>query len=72
MVKRYNRLLIAFHVITDALLAAGALVLAYSIRFESGLTGIIPITKGQPPLRMTGERSLTPSRMDLRATGSVA
>jgi Undecaprenyl-phosphate glucose phosphotransferase len=47
MVRRYNRLLIAFYVITDALLAAWAFVLAYGIRFESGL---IPVYRGYPPL----------------------
>jgi FlaA1/EpsC-like NDP-sugar epimerase len=47
MVRRYNRLLVAFYVITDALLAMWAFVLAYGIRFESGL---IPVTKGYPPL----------------------
>jgi Undecaprenyl-phosphate glucose phosphotransferase len=47
MVKRYNRLLVAFYVITDALLATWAFVLAYGIRFESGL---IPVTKGYPPI----------------------
>jgi Undecaprenyl-phosphate glucose phosphotransferase len=47
MVKRYNRLLVAFYVITDALLAMWAFILAYGIRFESGL---IPVTKGYPPL----------------------
>jgi Undecaprenyl-phosphate glucose phosphotransferase len=47
MVRRYNRLLVAFYVITDALLASWAFVLAYGIRFESGL---IPVTKGYPPL----------------------
>ena len=47
MVKRYNRLLVAFYVLTDALLASWAFVLAYGIRFESGL---IPVTKGYPPL----------------------
>jgi Undecaprenyl-phosphate glucose phosphotransferase len=46
MVRRYNRLLVAFYVITDALLAAWAFVLAYGIRFESGL---IPVSKGFPP-----------------------
>jgi Undecaprenyl-phosphate glucose phosphotransferase len=46
MVKRYNRLLVAFHVVIDALLAVGAFVLAYEIRFESGL---IAVTKGHPP-----------------------
>jgi Undecaprenyl-phosphate glucose phosphotransferase len=47
MVKRYNRLLVAFYVITDALLAIWAFILAYGIRFESGL---IPVTKGYPPI----------------------
>jgi Undecaprenyl-phosphate glucose phosphotransferase len=47
MVKRYNRLLVAFYVITDALLATWAFVFAYGIRFESGL---IPVTKGYPPI----------------------
>jgi Undecaprenyl-phosphate glucose phosphotransferase len=47
MVKRYNRLLVAFYVVTDALLAMWAFVLAYGVRFESGL---IPVPKGYPPL----------------------
>jgi Undecaprenyl-phosphate glucose phosphotransferase len=47
MVKRHNRLLVAFHVITDAILGMAGFVLAYVIRFESGL---IPITRGFPPL----------------------
>ena len=47
MVRRYNRLLIAFYVITDAGLAMWAFVLAYGIRFESGL---IPVTRGYPPI----------------------
>src|SRR5829696_7463151 len=47
MVRRYNRLLVAFYVLSDALLASWAFVLAYGIRFESGL---IPVTKGYPPL----------------------
>jgi Undecaprenyl-phosphate glucose phosphotransferase len=46
MVKRYNRLLIAFYIVTDAVLAIWAFVLAYGIRFESGL---IPVTQGYPP-----------------------
>ena len=48
MVRRYNRLLVAFYVITDALLASWAFVLAYGIRFESGL---IPVTRGYPAAR---------------------
>jgi Undecaprenyl-phosphate glucose phosphotransferase len=47
MVKRYNRLLAAVHVLSDALLAAGAFMLAYLLRFEAGL---VPVTKGYPPL----------------------
>ena len=47
MVRRYNRLLVAFYVMSDAFLAMWAFVLAYGIRFESGL---IPVTKGYPPL----------------------
>jgi Undecaprenyl-phosphate glucose phosphotransferase len=47
VVRRYNRLLVAFYVISDAFLAMWAFVLAYGIRFESGL---IPVTKGYPPI----------------------
>jgi Undecaprenyl-phosphate glucose phosphotransferase len=47
MVRRYNRLLVAFYVCCDAVLATWAFVLAYGIRFESGL---IPVTKGYPPV----------------------
>ena len=47
MVRRYNRLLVAFYVTTDSLLAVWAFVLAYAVRFESGL---IPVTKGYPPI----------------------
>src|SRR4249920_1054025 len=48
MLKRFNRLLIAFYVVSDALLGLSAFVLAYTIRFR---TNLIPITKGVPPLR---------------------
>jgi Undecaprenyl-phosphate glucose phosphotransferase len=44
VVKRYNRLLVAFYVLTDALLASWAFVLAYGIRFE-----VIAAPKGMPP-----------------------
>ena len=47
MVRHHNRLLVAFYVITDALLAAWAFLLAYIIRFDFGL---IPVRKGTPPL----------------------
>jgi Undecaprenyl-phosphate glucose phosphotransferase len=48
MVKRYNRLLIAFHVVSDALLASAAFIFAYILRFQ---TGLIPVTKGVPPFQ---------------------
>src|SRR5687767_1643969 len=47
MMRRYNRLLVAFYVVSDAALGMTALVLAYLLRFESGF---IPVTKGKPPL----------------------
>jgi Undecaprenyl-phosphate glucose phosphotransferase len=47
MVKRYNRLLVAFYVLSDVFLTSWAFLLAYLIRFESGL---VPVTKGFPPL----------------------
>ena len=46
MVKRYNRLLAAIHVLSDGMLAGVAFVLAYVLRFE---TGLLPVTKGYPP-----------------------
>jgi Undecaprenyl-phosphate glucose phosphotransferase len=49
MMRRYNRLLVAFYVITDALLAMAAFVVAYLLRFETAIADIIPVTKGQPP-----------------------
>ena len=49
MVKRYNRLLAILYVLADAIGAMAAFVLAYLIRFETRLTDIIPVTKGQPP-----------------------
>jgi len=48
MVRRYNRLLVLFHVCSDAFLAISAFIIAYTLRFH---TGLIPITKGTPPLR---------------------
>ncbi|HJR59001.1 MAG TPA: undecaprenyl-phosphate glucose phosphotransferase [Vicinamibacterales bacterium] len=46
MMRRYNRLLVAFYVLSDAALGMAAFLLAYLIRFESGL---IPVIKGYPP-----------------------
>src|SRR5512145_998678 len=47
MVKRHNRLLVLFHVVTDAVLGMVAFLIAYVIRFDVGL---IPVTRGYPPL----------------------
>jgi Undecaprenyl-phosphate glucose phosphotransferase len=44
---RHNRLLVAFYVVSDALLGVTAFIVAYVLRFH---TGLIPITKGLPPL----------------------
>jgi lipopolysaccharide/colanic/teichoic acid biosynthesis glycosyltransferase len=46
-VIRHNRLLVAFHVVSDAILGILAFILAYALRFYSGY---IPITRGLPPL----------------------
>ena len=47
MVRRHNRLLVAFHVAVDAVLGMAAFFLAYLLRFE---TGLIAITRGHPPV----------------------
>jgi Undecaprenyl-phosphate glucose phosphotransferase len=49
MMRRYNRLLVLFYVVSDAALAMIAFLLAYIIRFEL-LAGVFPVTKGYPPL----------------------
>jgi Undecaprenyl-phosphate glucose phosphotransferase len=48
MVNRHNRLLVIFHILSDALLGLTAFIIAYALRFH---TGLIPVTKGIPPLR---------------------
>ncbi len=47
MVKRHNRLLVLLHVLADAGLGMVAFMLAYILRFDSGL---IPVTRGVPPI----------------------
>ena len=47
MVSRYNRVLVVCYVLTDSVLAMWAFILAYGIRFESGL---IPVPRGYPPI----------------------
>ena len=46
MVRRYNRLLVFLHVVTDASIGVVAFLFAYLIRFE---LGVFDVTKGQPP-----------------------
>jgi Undecaprenyl-phosphate glucose phosphotransferase len=50
MMRRYNRLLVASYVISDAALGMTAFALAYLLRFQA-LDTILPITKGIPPIR---------------------
>ena len=52
MLRRYSRLLVALHVLSDALLGAAAFGLAYLVRFSSGL---IPVIKGYPHLFVLDE-----------------
>jgi len=47
---RHNRLLVAFHLLSDSILGMSAFMIAYAIRFH-GLEELIPITKGLPPAR---------------------
>jgi Undecaprenyl-phosphate glucose phosphotransferase len=46
MVRRYNRLLVVLHILTDASIGVVAFLLAYLVRFE---LGVFDVTKGQPP-----------------------
>jgi Undecaprenyl-phosphate glucose phosphotransferase len=47
MVRRHNRLLVLLHIVADAGLGMVAFMLAYVVRFDSGL---IPVTRGVPPI----------------------
>ena len=47
MVRRHNALLVSFYVVADAICESAAFLLAFVIRFESGL---LPVTKGLPPI----------------------
>jgi Undecaprenyl-phosphate glucose phosphotransferase len=52
MVNRHNRLLVTFHVLSDAALGVSAFIIAYALRFHTGaVTALIPVTHGVPPLR---------------------
>jgi Undecaprenyl-phosphate glucose phosphotransferase len=46
MLKRYNRLFIALHILADFFAAVAAFALAYLVRFESGL---VQLTQPAPP-----------------------
>ena len=46
MVTNRAKLLVALHIVSDALLGMAAFMLAYVIRFE---TDLIPVTRGYPP-----------------------
>ncbi|HKT79599.1 MAG TPA: undecaprenyl-phosphate glucose phosphotransferase [Vicinamibacterales bacterium] len=46
---RHNRLLVAFHVLSDAILGMSAFLIAYAIRFHA-LDDFIGISKGLPPV----------------------
>jgi Undecaprenyl-phosphate glucose phosphotransferase len=48
VLNRHNRLLVTFHVLSDALLGMAAFILTYALRFR---TGLIPAPKGVPPLQ---------------------
>jgi len=49
MMRRYNRLLVAFYLLSDAILAMAAFALAYLLRFEGPVADLIPPVKGVPP-----------------------
>jgi Undecaprenyl-phosphate glucose phosphotransferase len=51
VVNRHNRLLVTFHVLSDALLGVTAFLLSYVLRFHTSLAALIPVTKGVPPLQ---------------------
>jgi len=48
MMRRYNRLLVAFFIISDVLAGMAAFLLAYLLRFEA-LAGLLAVHKGFPP-----------------------
>ena len=49
MMRRYNRLLVGFYVVSDAFLGIAAFVIAYVLRFASPIADLIPPIKGVPP-----------------------
>ena len=51
MMRRFNRLLVLFYVISDAGLGMAAFALAYYLRFHGIVAQLIPPVKGVPPFR---------------------
>jgi Undecaprenyl-phosphate glucose phosphotransferase len=49
MLRRYNRLLITFYVLSDAVSAAVAFAAAYILRFNEPLLGVLPVSGELPP-----------------------
>ena len=66
MVKRWNRLLVAFFVISDSLFGMIAFVLAYVLRFDAGL---IEAPKGYPPFSQYMVDSRIPQFSEIGYTG---
>src|SRR6476659_3761601 len=54
MMRRYNRLLVLFFVISDALISGSSFALAYRLRFH-WLADLIPVTKGLPQWEYYGK-----------------
>jgi Undecaprenyl-phosphate glucose phosphotransferase len=48
MLRRHNRLLVVSYVIADFTATVTAFCLAYLLRFDTGLSAFVPVTKGQP------------------------
>ena len=51
MVKRFNRLLVLFYLLTDGLLGMVGFALAYLLRFHGPIAELIPPVKGIPPFK---------------------
>jgi hypothetical protein len=49
--RRFNRLLVLFYVLSDAMLGMAAFALAYYLRFHGVVAQLIPPVKGVPPFR---------------------
>src|SRR4029453_7848579 len=54
MMRRYNRLLVLFFVVSDSLISGSSFALAYMLRFH-WLTGLLPVTRVSPPFEYYGK-----------------